>query len=137
MAFNPSEPTQSLTSTIATVVQKSLDKVMDDLIKVISEHLQQSVNQAVHTSVDNIMDTEVVADDRCNASLLSSGSVVDIVDEYVDRDWRQCNLLVYRLPESDGNDIQVFSDLIYKEFGITSPNITKPIQIKKTKPKKP
>ena len=62
LAFNPSEPTQSLTSTIATVVQKTLDKVMDDLIKVISEHLQQSVNQAVHTSVDNIMDTEVVAD---------------------------------------------------------------------------
>ena len=63
--------------------------------------------------------------------------MVDIVDEYVDRDWRKCNLLVYSLPESDGNDIQVFSDLIDKEFGITSPDITKPIRLKKTKPEKP
>ena len=101
LAFNPSEPTQSLTNTIASVVQKSLDKVMDDLIKVISdktEHLQQSVNQAVHTSADNLMDTEVVADGQSNTSLPSSGSVVDIVDEYVDRDRKKCNLNISAQP---------------------------------------
>ena len=31
LAFNPSEPNQTLTNIITTVVQNSLDKVMDDL----------------------------------------------------------------------------------------------------------
>ena len=44
---------------------------------------------------------------------------------------------MHNLPESDGNDIQVFSDLVNKEFGVTSPNITKAIRLKKTKPEKP
>ena len=81
------------------------------------------------------MDTE----ENSHKKILSatSGNVVDIVDEYVDRERRKCNLLVHNLPESEGNDIKVFSGLVNKEFGIASPNITKAIQLGKTNPEKP
>ena len=70
---------------------------MCDLINIISDktkHLHYSVNQAVNTSVDSLMNREVAADSqRSNTVKPSSGSMVDIVDKYIDRKQRKCNLL--------------------------------------------
>ena len=73
---------------------------MSDLINVIdkTKHLQYSVNQAVNTSVDSLMVREVAADSqRSNTVKQSSGSMVGIVDKYVDRKQRKCNLLGHKL----------------------------------------
>ena len=89
---------------INTAIHKSLDKAMDQFIKVLTDKTNQ-LQQSLHKlPVPNgeIMDTSHASPVQPSYTTTSaSHTVIDAVDEYVDRERCKKNLIIYDLPESE------------------------------------
>ena len=101
--LNKTTGSGSISNTIDTAIYKSLDKAMDQFIKVLTNktnQLQQSLNK-LPVSSDESMDTSYTPLVPSQpTSTLSGRTVIDAVDEYVDMEKCKKNLIIYGLPES-------------------------------------
>ena len=118
---------------------------MDQFIKVLTDKTNQ-LQQSLPVPNGEIMDTSHVSPVQPSSTTTSaSHTVIDAVDEYVDRERRKKNLLIYGLAESEcstedqriASDKQQISNLFVSEFDISPDLIQKPTRLGIHNPNKP
>ena len=145
--LNKSTGTGFISSTIDTAIHKSLDEAMDQFIKVLTDtttQLQQSLSK-FPVSNEESMDTTHTSPILTQTTSTASHTVTDVVDEYIDRERRKKNLIIYGLPELECtieeqrrvSDKQQVSNLFSSEFDVSPDLIQKFIRLGIPKPDKP
>lgn len=119
-----------------TTVTETLDKALkqfNDIVIETKNELKKSFSEVLQQrSLDNDMDTSNYPTNKPKVADPNKHNIVDAVDEYVDRERRKCNLIVYGLPESPepatkesgSKDARDFQDLV-KDMKVKNVQVTK------------
>ena len=107
--------------------------------------LQKSINIAETATALSTVHSSVPNNANITPSSPASVHIVDALDEYMDRERRRHNLVIYGMPESSDstsaelgtNDQSRFSELVRLQFNIENINISKVIRIGRSTNNKP
>ena len=139
VASTPGDILPAVTSTITAAISSLQEALQGTITTLVNSTLRLQMQ-------DNQMEISATDPSRDIPSTDISGHrVVDIVDEYVERERCKCNLLIHNFPEnispdndhSCANDIKNFSNLVNREFNINDPKIVKAVRLRQTNPEKP
>ena len=114
--------------------------VIRDVLSELSSKVDElcSLNQNLESEIKATANTVTSKPPSVVDSLLST-SPVEVVDEYLDRERRKCNLVIYNLPEPSASatkdrtqqDKNAFSQLVSSELKIDNVNLLKCVRLGK------
>ena len=121
----------NLSKTNETIVTETLDRALkqfNDMVIETKNELKKSFSEAQQKPLDNVMDTSASPTNKPRVTESAKHNIVDAVDEYVNREWRKCNIVVYGLPESSttesgSKDARGIQDLI-KDMKVNNAQVT-------------